>query len=484
MSANDLWGHYVRHFSFSQLGWLFDAFQQRAAEDDTLSTKDELAEIVDEWLVHQWPNVLHRPSVDDGLLIKSLEGPPLRRFPLDFVNFISVLHLYVDLHIETEVHAGFDQENLISLEELYEMHNPLNADGLKACALFAVLDELGIAFHSKEDRQWYIDTVTKFDRDSSGTINFVELCQIIRKVINMEEEKERKRQFDLIKQSGLPYHEVEDWNALFQSRDSGGKGELQLSEVKELISGLGIPWDKEASETVRTWVDKGDDNANGSIDFGEFCIIISKMWSANFKDIRGAARNSLVKDASVSLKTVHNTYVTAAQDGKLIANTAEPEEAEIFIMKRFPSGNISLQTSKGDNIVVREFDVQACKENGTQFKVTILEDERIILNASTTLGGPLFVTLDGVLAISDGNPADIPFTIFSVTSHDDLNKKFWSKHLPKKGKSKAEIIEARQKAKSKSPRPNASLCTTVAETINSVDNALEAKKLSARGDAQ
>jgi len=474
-----LWSRYVSHFNFTQLGWLFDTFQEEC-DNDVIADLDTLCRVIEGWLGYQWPAILRKVNAD--LLRESLEGFPL---PLDFGGLIDFMNLYQEKHIEEEEHAGFDNDNVNDLQALYDQHNGMSCgDGLKGKALFAVLEDLGVVFHSSEERAWYVEIVTKFDRDASGTINFAELCQIIRKVINMEEDKNRARQFELVKQSGLPFHEVEDWNHLFITKDTKGSGELQLGEVKTLIVNIGVKWDRETSDQIIEWIAEGDANNNGTIDFGEFCLVISKMWAANLHDIKGAARNLMVKDRTVSLKSVHGTYLAAGKDGSCSAPRTEAGEAETFIMKRNPdNGCICLQSRHGKFIKVTESDVACNGDTGTDFKLTTQEDERIILTTTGALGGHLFVHSDGKVQVSDGNPADIPFTIFSVVSHEELHKKCWSKSVS--SKPKIDIKEARKRSKEGStPRMMDPLSPGMSNAIANMDAALDNKALlSARGMA-
>jgi hypothetical protein len=223
------------------------------------------------------------------------------------------------------------------------------------------------------------------------------------------------------------------------------------------------------------WVAEGDENQNGTIDFGEFCLIISKMWAANFHDIRGAARERLVKDRQVSLKSVHGTYLAASRDGQVTSLRAEAGDAETFVMARNPNGNICLQSSFGKFITVVDTVVQCIADAGTQFKVITMEDELIILAASTSMGGNLFVRGDGVVAVSDGNPADVPFTFFTAVSREDSGTKCWSKTVmtrkPRKG------VERKGSKDSRISLDDPAL----ASAIQDMDSSLE-RKSSARGD--
>merc|ERR1719162_2120270 len=137
-------------------------------------------------------------------------------------------------------------DSIMTLQDIFQSHAAGSmCGGLKGKALFAVLDDLDIAFHSKEERQWYVDTVKRLDKNGDGSINFQELCQIIRTVVDMELVKKRMREFDIIKRSKLPFDEVEDWNVLYQQKDEEGQGELELLQVKDLVCSIGVPWDTE-----------------------------------------------------------------------------------------------------------------------------------------------------------------------------------------------------------------------------------------------
>jgi len=477
IKSHEVWKHYVSHFSFAQLGWLFAQFQDQCDANGLIQAKGELYAALEEWLKYRWPAII--PSPKDEFIEESLRSVP---FPLDFHRFVSLLNLYQEAHIESEDHAGFDPDNVDALKDIYDDHNTMPSgpnEGLKGRALFAVLDDLGIQFHSKEERTWYVETVTRFDRDASGTINFQELCQIIRKVVSMEEEKSRRRQMDLIEKSGLAFSEVEDWCHLFLAKDVEGKGELELAAVKTLISEMGVKWDKQMSETILGWIQEADENNNGTIDFGEFCLVIAKMWQNNLKDIRGISRELSAKDKIVSLKCVHGTYLAAGKDGSVTASRTEAGDPETFVMKKQPNSNVCLLGRPGKYLKVTDWSIAATGDNnGTEFKVTTLEDERIQLTASTQLGGQLFVNTELLVAISDGNPADAAYTLFQVVSHEDLHKKCWSKAV--RCPLKVDLVEARKNSVG-TPRVDP-LSPGMADLIQSMDDALEAS--SARGSGR
>ena len=45
----------------------------------------------------------------------------------------------------------------------------------------------------------------------------------MRVVVDNDTQKTRMREFNLVKKSGLPFDEAEDWNVLFQTTDEEGE---------------------------------------------------------------------------------------------------------------------------------------------------------------------------------------------------------------------------------------------------------------------
>mmetsp|Transcript_37613 Transcript_37613/g.66856 ORF Transcript_37613/g.66856 Transcript_37613/m.66856 type:complete len:484 (-) Transcript_37613:127-1578(-) len=429
MSADELWETYLMHLSFSQLGWLFQRFRSDAVNDE-LTTSLALQKHIQSWLEHQWPGCLSTYDVNDDMLKAAMESISL---PINFFTFFRVVLQYQSMHIENEDNAGFDPDEVAQLKIIFENHHrSCRGPGLQGKALFAVLEDLGIQFQSKEERLWYVDTVQKLDKNRDGTINFPELCQIIRKVEDMDAEKKRLREFTLVKKSGLPFDEVEDWYELFNENDSDGSGELQRHHVRDLITSIGVTWDKDMAEAIGQWVHEADENNNGTVDFGEFCIVISKLWATNLHDVRNASRKFMGREMVSSLKSVSGKFISASSDGQVVATSTEIGANETFTMIRLQSGNVILQSVHGPCLSV-DIDDLRCKEGSrTEFKVKTLEDERVILTASTAAGGILFANDEGKVGISDGNPADKPYFPFTVTLHETLVKKNWSRVKPPK----------------------------------------------------
>jgi len=367
-------------------------------------------------------------------------------------------------------------ESIMILQDIFHSHAAgSTCGGLKGKALFAVLDDLDISFHSKEERQWYVETVKRLDKNGDGSINFQELCQIIRTVEDMELSKKRMRELDIIKRSNLSFEEVEDWNALYQQKDEEGQGEMELRQIKELFTSIGVKWDGEFSTHIKDWILEVDENSNGTIDFGEFCHLISKLWASNLHDVRGASLKYLKKDMLMSLQSVHGRYIGALATGEVIGSGDRVGVNETFTMSRQISGNVTFKGSHGFYIHTIEDKIECTKEvekECTQFKMTTLEDERVVLVASTPFGGALYVLESGQVAISDGNPSHEPLSPFTIIKRDDLTKKCWSRALPRRKPSKL-VVEGRSNSKSK-PRPvvEEPLSPGMSSVIADIDTAL------------
>jgi hypothetical protein len=296
----------------------------------------------------------------------------------------------------------------------------------------------------------------------------------------MELAKKRLREFNLVKQSKLPFDEVEDWNALFQEKDEEGQGELQLHDVKDMVNSIGVKWDKEFSETIKEWVQEADQNNNGTIDFGEFCIVIGKMWITNLHDVRDATRRFMQKDTVVSLKTVHGRYISVNARGEMFASSTTSGVYETFTRVNLSNGNSMFRGANNLFVKATETQLSCTEENaGTQFKVTTMEDERVILTASTAFGGSVYADKDGAVAVSDGNPRDEPNFPLEIVEQEQLLKKRWSRILPKRKPSK--LIVSRQASKQSTHAPADPLSPGIQAGIAEIDAALQDNMMKFRG---
>jgi Ca2+-binding EF-hand superfamily protein len=447
------------------------------AQNDHLYHAESVQALIQGWLDHQWGegclkfkevklDLLQQVLVDFGIIL-----------PINFASFIDVLRRYIEYHLAQEPNAGFSIPSVQALQEIFDRHNPRGEEGLKGKALFAVLDDLGIAFHSKEERQWYVQTVKRLDQDKNGYISFGELCQIMRVVMDNLEIKKRTREFDLVKRSGLPFDEAEDWNMLFQATDEAGTGELEMMQLKELMQKIGITWDRDFADTITSWMSEVDENNNELVDFGEFCILTAKLWAHNTQDIRTKCRAFLQKDVTVSLKSIHGTFIATTASGEVYASSRDAGTNETFVMMMHSAASASFKTYDGKFIIVHEEKVQAEDQRaGTQFKLTQTDDDKIMLTASTSFGGMLYVTADGGVAVSDGNPNDAANTPLELVKSEDLKKKCWSRIFPKRRPSKLKNVA--------DPRVPAMEPTspTLVSSIREIDAHLEQSAImSARG---
>lgn len=482
MSTDEIWESYVKYFSFAQLRWLFDSFCE-AAVDDLLRDHDALSKCIEDYLKEEWGGSLFRYEVDEEMLQQALGGVTL---PTNFFNFTHVLHRYVSMHLHREECAGFNPVEIELLNVVFESHHTdKRVPGLQGKALFDVLSDLGISFHSKEERQWYVETVQGLDNAKNGSVSFPDLCHIIRRVEDMDQERNRLREFNLVKKSGLAFDEVEDWFKLFHEQDHEGTGDLERSQMKDLITSIGVTWDNEVSETISKWVDEADENSNGKVDFGEFCIVVSKMWATNLQHVREASRKFMAKEATVSILSVSNSFLGASTSGDVSASSKTVGTDETFTLFRLPSGNILLQSAHGPFLSIGEDNLQCIEGKKSEFKVKILEDERVLLAGTGDMGN-VYAKDDGKVGISDGNPILRPFFPFNLVFHDDLTKKSWSKvkptPTPKTTKRKPSKVRTASKRVSEKAS-GASLATSVAtddpgspglkQAIQDMDQALQ-----------
>merc|ERR1712010_57764 len=78
---------------------------------------------------------------------------------------------------------------------------------------------------------------------------------------------------------GLSEEELSEFREIFNLVDSDGSGEISREELGELISTLGL---KASQEELDRMIDEIDKDGDGTIDFNEFCSVMSHRVSQTY----------------------------------------------------------------------------------------------------------------------------------------------------------------------------------------------------------
>lgn len=282
------WESFFRYFQFAEVSWLAQCFFSYLEGRDFVS-KDEAMLVTGEWLQHRWGHEARGLQVNEvrpELIPKALHAaeiaPDLESWELPHI-VVFASH-YQDLHLEAENNAGFAQADAQGFKEVFD-HYDKNGAGIRARELWAILTDLGFDCGSVEDQKQLIDLLKNVNTDKSGSINFCGLLYLLRKLLEKEKLKERKREHSLITGSGMSLEECEEWLDVFQTC-AGERASVDFGDMRRLFEQIGLKWDHEGSRQMLAWLKEVDEDSNGLIDFGEFCCLINKMWTSDFASIK------------------------------------------------------------------------------------------------------------------------------------------------------------------------------------------------------
>eukprot|EP00933_Yihiella_yeosuensis_P044822 TRINITY_DN40094_c0_g1_i1.p1 TRINITY_DN40094_c0_g1~~TRINITY_DN40094_c0_g1_i1.p1 ORF type:complete len:410 (-),score=88.92 TRINITY_DN40094_c0_g1_i1:246-1475(-) len=295
------WDQFFQYFQFAEVSWLAQAFFARLCGREFLP-KTDVQDATGEWVKHRWGHEQRglevtaiRPEIFEDACESAGISPKLENWDLPTMTcFVSY---YQGLHLEKEPQAGFSKNDIKSFREVYDEYDKTAVAGgvgagLRAKELFDILTDLGYEYSTVEEQKELVKMVKEADCDKSGTIDFREFLQLLRKITEKEKLANRTREHRLITTSGMTLEECEEWLDVFQIT-AGEEEALQFQDMKGLFEQIEVKWDNEGSKQMMAWLREVDEDANGEIDFGEFCCLVQKMWENDFAKIRQRSADAM-----------------------------------------------------------------------------------------------------------------------------------------------------------------------------------------------
>lgn len=203
---------------------------------------------------------------------------------LNFDEFLILMEQYQkEADKEEAARAFFSEHEVEQFRKLFQLYDKDKSGTLTVMELDPLLNKLGKAPKTKQEQKMLTKVLSEIDADRSGTIDFREFLQLLRRFIDEAEYEMVERENSAMKDTGMSKEEVEGYREVFLAFDEAGRGVLGLPEVRRLLRAIGLQLDARHAEELRIIFYELDDDADAStLNFIEFLHLIRKLLDMNF----------------------------------------------------------------------------------------------------------------------------------------------------------------------------------------------------------
>eukprot|EP00929_Paragymnodinium_shiwhaense_P004883 TRINITY_DN10613_c0_g1_i1.p1 TRINITY_DN10613_c0_g1~~TRINITY_DN10613_c0_g1_i1.p1 ORF type:complete len:409 (+),score=124.84 TRINITY_DN10613_c0_g1_i1:67-1293(+) len=302
-ASQDSWHSFLQYFSFAETCRLWEIFYEFVYfENDPATCRScDAVQVVELWLHERWTPASVFCPTGRRMRLKPQQVWKVKRegnYPDDseeaswqFRDVIRLTYHLQSQHLQTLVSGGFDEDEMNVFKDVFLRHEA--GKGLFARKLFEPLGELGFKFRTLLEQQKVVDMIKNIEVDKNGSIDFTAFLCLLRRLYERQEAETRKREHSLIIRSGMALQECEDWLQVFQEKETETGGGIGMGDVKELFGEIRLCWSYSQSNLLTTWLHECDEDCSGHIDFGEFCVLVQRMWDTNFANIREKTAEAL-----------------------------------------------------------------------------------------------------------------------------------------------------------------------------------------------
>jgi len=132
----------------------------------------------------------------------------------------------------------------------------------------------------------------------------------------------------------------------YDSHFGKGDGKCSVALVKSMVRALGISMQKDDEDRLATLLDEVDENKDGSTQFAEFLLLISRMQAINFCNMNNAAADRVQREKEAeekrkaankrkeAEKAGHRASLLYLQDQDKVFDALAKKQAEIDAMPK------------------------------------------------------------------------------------------------------------------------------------------------------
>jgi len=314
------WTNFLRFFRWHQLEFVCTNYQAvvqklKKAEcdsDDDVSNPDwdietptiglqNVKDIIESFTLIFYPHYEKFEEPCWMATVEEIADPEVPKTEQEFTfhDTVRACYTYIICYCDTTPSAGFIYQERKDVYNEYMRYDSTGC-GLKLTKLFQLLEKLGVETDTMEAQKGITRLCEECDNDRSGTIDFIELLHLYRKIVRDKEYETREFEVAFIENSGFSGSEISEFHDIFaeHAQEERGTAAIALGEIRELFKKVGASFSQEEKVMINKWVEECDEDGSMSLDFGEFCAFMRRAWDANIGAIKEMSQKA-VKDREI-----------------------------------------------------------------------------------------------------------------------------------------------------------------------------------------
>lgn len=279
-----LWAGYLRHFTTADLNYFSDCFMKRGGRRGHIGVEDACL-TAREYMCLRWnagsANLLVLEDVEEiNKKIDCVKGI------YDFDRLVRFIYNFQQVALSKDEYHGFKSGEVKFLKDMfYEFVE----SGVRPDQLFRLMGALGhnVNYTDEQRLQTLFRTLKMQDHvGKNGCIPFTGFLYFVQRVNQQDDQAYRQDEQEKVIKSGFNDKEIEEFRTLFDRFVDTPNGELSLAAIKLMFMHLMMPLKREQLKEVARIIEEGDQNGNGTIDFGEFVTLLRELWRRDFCDLK------------------------------------------------------------------------------------------------------------------------------------------------------------------------------------------------------
>jgi len=278
-----MYGEYLKYFSAQDIDWMVFKFESLGGNISGVIRTEFALDTCRRYMQLRW-----NESSSKCLTLEDCEVICETLGIVDHISlhsFVELVYVFQQKALDRDEYSGFSDEYLLHLKALF----PKQVEqGVKPVELFSLYAELGhsITKESQESLLRMYKAAGSENHLQGGYFPFTHFLYLMQRMDQEEDKIYRERERRLITGSKFKDKEIDEFRALFNKFMEPETQEMSLAKIKRMFENMNLPLTRAQMIEVATIIRESDENANDSIDFGEFCSLLRGLWDRNFANLQ------------------------------------------------------------------------------------------------------------------------------------------------------------------------------------------------------